>query len=68
MFSAHGVAANGLLAPKIVLAWMMTAILSLGSYPYFECPARSFIHRILARDSFGTLILRKPPAVHLSVE
>jgi peptidoglycan/LPS O-acetylase OafA/YrhL len=68
VFSAHGVAANGLLAPKIVLAWMMTAILSLGSYRYFECPARSFIRRILAPDRFGALILRKPPAVHLPVE
>jgi peptidoglycan/LPS O-acetylase OafA/YrhL len=60
---AAGVAANVLLVPKIVLAWMMTAILSLGCYRYFERPARSFIRRVMAPERFSGLFLRKPSTV-----
>jgi peptidoglycan/LPS O-acetylase OafA/YrhL len=52
-----------LLVPKIVLAWMMTAILSLGCYRYFERPARSFIRRVMAPEKFSGLFLRKPSTV-----
>jgi peptidoglycan/LPS O-acetylase OafA/YrhL len=60
---AAGVAANVLFVPKIVLAWMMTAILSLGCYRYFERPARSFIRRVMAPEKFSGLFLRKPSTV-----
>jgi peptidoglycan/LPS O-acetylase OafA/YrhL len=63
VMTAAGVAANVLLVPKIVLAWMMTAILSLGCYRYFERPARSFIRRVMAPDRFSGLFLRKTSAV-----
>ena len=36
VMAAAGVAVNALLVPKIVLAWMMTAILSLGCYRYLR--------------------------------
>jgi peptidoglycan/LPS O-acetylase OafA/YrhL len=63
VMAAAGVAVNALLVPKIVLAWMMTAILSLGCYRYFERPARSFIRRVMAPDRFSGLFLRKTSAV-----
>jgi hypothetical protein len=63
VMAAAGVAVNALLVPKIVLAWMMTAILSLGCYCNFDCPARSFIRRVMAPDRFSGLSLRKTSAV-----
>jgi peptidoglycan/LPS O-acetylase OafA/YrhL len=68
IFSAQGVAANVLLGPKIVLAWIMTVILSLGSYRYFECPARALIRRVLAPNRLGGLFFRKHAVARIPVE
>jgi peptidoglycan/LPS O-acetylase OafA/YrhL len=68
LFSTYGVAANALLAPKIILAWTMTAILALGCYRYFESPSRSFIRRALSPDRVGAFLLRRPTAVRVPAE
>jgi peptidoglycan/LPS O-acetylase OafA/YrhL len=68
VLAAPGVAANVLLVPKIVLAWTMTVVLSLGCYRYFECPARSFIRRVMAPDRFSGLFVRKPSAARVPAE
>jgi len=65
-FMAQGVAANALLVPKILLAWLMTALLSLGCYHYFERPARSFIRRLLAIERLRGLLPGKRAAVPLA--
>jgi peptidoglycan/LPS O-acetylase OafA/YrhL len=64
-FMAQGVAANALLVPKILLAWLMTALLSLGCYYYFERPARSCIRRLLAIERLRGLLPGKRAAVPL---
>jgi peptidoglycan/LPS O-acetylase OafA/YrhL len=48
VFTSSGVAANVLLGPKVALTWLMTCLLSLGCYQYFEGPARVFIRRAMA--------------------
>jgi peptidoglycan/LPS O-acetylase OafA/YrhL len=64
-FMAQGVAANALLVPKILLAWLMTILLSLGCYCYFERPARSFIRRLLAIERVRGLLPGKRATVSL---
>ena len=48
VFMSSGVSNNQLLVPKIVLAWLMTGLLALGCYRYFEWPMRVFVRRALA--------------------
>jgi len=48
VFASSGLTANVLFAPKIALAWLMTGILGLGCYRYFEWPARVFLRRVMA--------------------
>jgi peptidoglycan/LPS O-acetylase OafA/YrhL len=57
--SGGHILANGLLVPKIVVVWLMTVLLSLGCYHYFELPARRFIRRMLAIDQVRGFLLRK---------
>jgi peptidoglycan/LPS O-acetylase OafA/YrhL len=55
---SSGVSTNQLLVPKIALAWLMTGLLALGCYRYFEWPMRVFLRRALA--------LRGRPAVSVA--
>ena len=67
-FMAQGVAANVLLVPKILLAWLMTVLLSLGCYHYFERPARSFIRRLLAAERVRGLLPGKRASVPVTAD
>jgi peptidoglycan/LPS O-acetylase OafA/YrhL len=58
VFMSSGVSANPLLILKIALAWLMTGLLALGCYRYFEWPMRVFVRRALA--------LRRQPAVNVA--
>jgi peptidoglycan/LPS O-acetylase OafA/YrhL len=63
VFSSSGVTANVLLVPKIALAWLMTALLSLGCYRYFEWPMRVFVRRVMApyRKSTANVVAATAP-------
>jgi peptidoglycan/LPS O-acetylase OafA/YrhL len=47
VFTSSVVDANALLLPKLLLAWLMTMLLALGCYRYFEWPARLAIRRAM---------------------
>ena len=64
VFGSGGhIMANVLLVPKIVMVWLMTILLSLGCYHYFELPARRFIRRMLAIDRVRGFFPRKDEAM-----
>jgi peptidoglycan/LPS O-acetylase OafA/YrhL len=69
-FSTGGVMASVLLVPKIVLVWLMTILLSLGCYRYFELPARQFIRQMLVANGFiiSGFLLRKREAIRGAAE
>lgn len=60
VFMSSGVSTNQLLVPKIALAWLMTGLLALGCYRYFEWPMRVFLRRALALRARAAVSVATP--------
>src|ERR1700730_8869424 len=60
-----GVGPNALLVAKVVFFWLMSAILALGCYRYFESPVRSMIRHLMSPDRIVQFFSRPQSGVRI---
>jgi len=69
MFSANGASPSyGVATYRMVMAWVFLILLSLGSFKYFEVPARQFIRRAAAGRRKKSTTKTEPQAVAETIE